>query len=186
MIRLERTGSSALLCPYCKDDLAELPAIECGSCGVGHHVVCAEELKECATAGCSAPLVVQPCAHCHEEIGVLRRECPGCATLYHPSCAQTLARCACRAALREPQPAVYRQQSSRPSESFLTRDSGIWIPVFMGGVSLVAFPLGLWAVMNVRTSTLDRVAPYITGAPLVVLGAVALIGLIVKAFREYR
>lgn len=141
MINLtQRADRHRLVCPYCKDDLAELPAIECSRCGVGHHRVCAEELSECATAGCSAALLPNPAP--------------------------------------EPQPVVFRE---RPSGSI---DWSLWAPALMVGGCLILFPLGLWIVTNVRTSTLERVAPYVTLGPIVALVVLALGGMLVGAIRE--
>lgn len=46
--------SAGLLCPYCRDGVADEEAIPCAACGTLHHVACLAEAGGCTILGCRA------------------------------------------------------------------------------------------------------------------------------------
>jgi hypothetical protein len=86
-------------CPYCREDLAELPACECSSCRVGYHLECAQELAACATVGCGGTFLAT-CPGCEGGMEFNPKSaCEGCGRIYHPRCAAREGSCVCGRAL---------------------------------------------------------------------------------------
>ena len=57
---IQERSQGEVRCPYCRDQLALLPAQHCSGCGVGYHRTCTAELAQCATVGCSTSLAPKP------------------------------------------------------------------------------------------------------------------------------
>jgi len=161
-------------CPFCREDLADLPACECSTCAVGYHLECAQELPGCATVGCEGSFQAS-CSGCGEVLDVqAKTACGGCGRAYHPLCRTQAETCVCGDPLKRERPILRARRSRGLGDE--TRD--LAITAFQVITLLVVAGIEIYAMAEITTSRrgmvhhspmLFMLAPLVLGTALVSL-----------------